>query len=251
MRNERRGFLIQGLGAAAALFGGAKAVQAACGVTASQTSGPFIPNDFPFREPREGAPYIPVQDANADLTWVQGRLDPSGRPILATGQVLYLRGLIQDQDCRPVPGANVYLWQADDKGHYNHQEDPNVSSAAQLDANFQYRGFVQADAQGRFMFKTIKPKYYPLDPNSGQLRTAHFHVAVLHPQHRQLTTQTYFEGDQLEDIARIRQLNRNDIILSPRGTILPELRDLIVEYRRVAGFYDGLVGDLTLSLQKR
>jgi protocatechuate 3,4-dioxygenase, beta subunit len=251
MKKERRNFLIQGLGAAAALVSGAKAVQAACGTTAAQTAGPFIPNDFPFREPREGAPYIAVRDANADLTWVQGRVDPSGRPLIASGQILYLRGRVQDPDCRPVAGANVYLWQADDNGHYNHREDPNVRSAAELDPNFQYRGFVQTDAWGRFMFKTIKPKYYPLDPVSGQLRTAHFHVSVLHPQHQQLTTQTYFEGDLLQDIARIRQLNSNDIILSPRGTILPELRELIVEYRRLNGFNDGLVGDLALTVQRR
>ena len=245
MANSRRDFFKKSLGAAAVLVS-AKAVEAAvCQVTARQTSGPFIPNDFPFREPNEGAPYFPVADNNADLTQIDGHAKG------ASGQVIYVHGQVVDQRCEPVANATVYLWQADEHGHYNHAEDPNVKSTADLDPDFQYRGVVSTDAQGRFGFKTIKPKYYPLDDSGQLVRTAHLHVAVLHPQTERLVTQTYFEGDVLEDIERIRQLNANDIILSPRGEILPELRPLIIEFRREAGVLDGVVGHVTLTVRRR
>jgi protocatechuate 3,4-dioxygenase beta subunit len=248
--NHRRQFLMKSLGATAAVFAGAKIAEAACVVSAAQTSGPFIPDDFPFRATNEGRPYIQTDDSNADLTWINGNVGPDGKRILAQGQILYVRGLVQDQNCQAVSDANVYLWQADENGHYNHEEDPNVKSIEDLDQNFQYRGFVKTDAQGHFQFKTIKPKYYPLDESGTQLRTAHFHVAVLHPKCRPLTTQTYFEGDALEDIQRIRQLNQNDIILSPTGKIRPELKNLIVEYKVDPRVTDGLVGNLILSVQR-
>ncbi len=250
-KNTRRGLLKKSFGAAA-LFASAKVAHAAaCTITPRQTSGPFIPNDFPFREPNEGAPYLNVADSNADLTTISGNVDSNGRPILAQGQILYVFGQVVDQSCTPVAGATVYLWQADINGHYNHQEDPNVHSADELDENFQYRASMTTDAQGRFQFKTIKPKYYPLDESGSVMRTAHLHFAVLHPKIQRLVTQTYFEGDALEDIARIRELNAQDIILAPQGKILPELKPLIIEFKPNFAFNDGPVGEVTFTVIRK
>ena len=244
--SSRRKFFKQGLGAVAAAVAGAKVAEAAvCQLTARQTSGPFIPNDFPFRDANEGTPYLVTSDSNADLTVVDGQ------SIRAQGQVLYLNGQVVDQNCNPVAGASVYLWQADIHGHYNHSEDPNVHSLNDLDPGFQYRGAISTDAQGRFAFKTIKPKYYPLDESGALMRTAHLHIAVLHPNCRQLITQTYFEGDILEDIARIRELNAKDIVLAPRGEILPQFRSLIIEYKMNPSIaLDAPVGEVRLSVQR-
>lgn len=245
--STRRQFFKKSLGVTAtALASGPIAKAAMCQLTAAQTPGPFIPDDFPFREPNEGRPYLSTSDSDTDLTQV-GKV--TGQ--LPKGQIIYVRGQVVDQHCRPVANANVYLWQADDKGHYNHHEDPNVSSVDDLDPNFQYRGVAVTNSEGRFRFKTIKPKYYPLDPSGDMMRTAHLHVSVLHPNCQPLTTQTYFEGDVLEDIQTIRALNSNDIILSPRGSIRPELEDLIIHFANDPAFTDGPVGDVTLSVMRR
>src|SRR5262249_28916990 len=110
---NRRAFFKRTLGAAAVLAS-AKTLAAAavCETTPSQTSGPFVPDDFPFAKKGDEPPYIQVADHNADLT-LRDDSKVDGRP---KGQIIYLRGQVVDQDCKPVSGAHVYLWQADDNG---------------------------------------------------------------------------------------------------------------------------------------
>jgi protocatechuate 3,4-dioxygenase, beta subunit len=258
MTTGRRQFLHATILGGAALVVGHKALAELCSISPSQTTGPFVPDDFPFRDPSGGHPYIIAKERDADLTRVEGKTDP------AQGQMLYLRGQIVDQDCRPVPFAQVYLWQADEHGHYNNSHDPNINTdsnpARLLDANFQYRGIVVTDGDGRFQFKTIKPKYYPLDPAQPDFkRTAHLHIGVMKNGYRELFTQAYFEGDLLEDIAEIRRLNKIDILLGewkgngdsrvPTGRINPIFLPLIANYREERG-YDALVGDVRLTIQR-
>ncbi|MFL6695504.1 MAG: intradiol ring-cleavage dioxygenase, partial [Ramlibacter sp.] len=74
-------------------------------------------------------------------------------------------------------------WQCDAQGHYHHPGDGNRAAAA-----FQGFGRVQADAQGRWRFRTIRPVAY-----TG--RTPHIHVKVRAGRREVLTTQLYVEGD--------------------------------------------------------
>ncbi len=229
-----------------------------CALSPSQTTGPFIPDDFPFRSSNEGHPYILANDSDADLTLI------TGQSKAAFGQVLYLEGQVMDDNCIPVPNAQVYLWQADDNGHYNHSEDPNINFLSQpsmnLDPYFQYRGVVRTDSFGRFSFRTIKPKYYPLDPQDLNFkRTAHFHLAVMKSGFQNLFTQSYFEGEALDEIDEIRRLNKIDILLGewvgtganrmPKGNINSQFLPLIVRYDLRSG-YDAPVGDLKLYIKK-
>lgn len=216
-----------------------------CTTTVKQTSGPFIPDDFPFRAVNEGAPYFRTSDSDADLT----RLSDGSDSSLPKGQIIVLQGKVKNSLCEPVSNANVYLWQADDEGHYNHTEDTNVSNPlVQLDPHFQYRGHVITDSEGKFSFRTIKPKYYPLDPSEPNLmRTAHLHLAVTHPKYKTLITQSYFEGDVLEDIEMIRRLNKKDIILAPNGVIRPELKSLIVNFKEISNIKEP-VGYVELTI---
>lgn len=224
-----------------------------CIVSPGQTRGPFVPDDFPFPVNVQGHPYVIAADRDADLTRIGG--GPS-----ALGQTVILRGQIVDENCRPIPNTTVYLWQADTQGHYNNTEDPNVNTLPNplsgLDPNFQYRGVVSTDSQGRFQFKTIKPQYYALDPAQPDFkRTAHLHIAAVAKGYQTLITQSYFEGDLLEDIAEIRRLNQIDILLGewknrqPTGRINPLFLPLIVDYSDIKGA-DALVGDLRLSMVK-
>jgi protocatechuate 3,4-dioxygenase beta subunit len=91
------------------------------------------------------------------------------------GTRLIVTGSVLSTDCRPIPGALVDVWQADDRGEYDN-------------AGFRLRGHLFADEQGRYRLETIVPGAY-----SG--RTRHIHVRVQAPNQPVLTTQLYFPGE--------------------------------------------------------
>jgi protocatechuate 3,4-dioxygenase beta subunit len=93
----------------------------------------------------------------------------------AGGRPFELSGFVLTRSCRPLSGAVVDLWHADDKGEYD-----NVG--------FRYRGHVITGSDGAFRFRTIMPALY-----SG--RTRHYHVKVQAPGSRLLTTQLYFPNE--------------------------------------------------------
>ena len=91
------------------------------------------------------------------------------------GRLFELSGLVLARSCRPVHGAVVDLWHADEKGEYD-----NVG--------FRYRGHVITGSEGAFSFRTIMPALY-------LGRTRHYHVKVQAPGSRLLTTQLYFPNE--------------------------------------------------------
>ena len=113
---SRRNLISKALIISGSLITGAKAFSKVCGLTPEQTEGPFYP--------------IQNQaDKNNDLTILKGNLTR------ATGKVVILSGIVQDDFCRPIEGAMVEIWQACHTGKYNHSSDPNP---AKLDPHFQY-----------------------------------------------------------------------------------------------------------------
>ena len=181
-KSDRRKFLrgsLLALGVAAT-----KPVAAACGIgaTEQQPEGPFYPEGLPA-------------DRDNDLTQVQGKEDK------ALGKEMFLVGQVLDNDCRPVAGALVEIWQACASGKYNHSGDPNP---AELDPNFQYYGKAVTDDVGAYSFKTIKPGAYPASRD--WVRPPHIHMKVLKRGFHELTTQMYFaEESQLNSEDRILQ----------------------------------------------
>ena len=93
----------------------------------------------------------------------------------AGGRPFDLSGFVLTRRCRPLGGAVVDLWHADDKGEYDN-------------TGFRYRGHVTTGPDGAFRFRTIMPAVY-----SG--RTRHYHVKVQAPGSRLLTTQLYFPDE--------------------------------------------------------
>jgi protocatechuate 3,4-dioxygenase beta subunit len=102
-------------------------------------------------------------------------LDSKGQPLLVTGTVM-------DREGRPVPGALLDVWQANEDGFYDVQQ-----KGVQPDMNL--RGVFTTDDEGRFWFRSAKPRYYPI-PNDGPVgqllealgrhpyRPAHIHFIV-------------------------------------------------------------------------
>lgn len=92
------------------------------------------------------------------------------------GQPIELVGFVLERACKPLPGALLEFWQADDKGRYDND-------------GFRLRGHQFADAEGRYRLRSIVPGLYPG-------RTRHIHVKVQPRGGRILTTQLYFPGEQ-------------------------------------------------------
>jgi len=134
----------------------------------AQTKLPLTPacrdDDEPTLEQTEGPYFTPSSPERTTLR----EADMAGTPIMLTGLVL-------TRSCRPVAGALVELWHADDAGEYD-----NVG--------YRLRGHQFTGADGSYAFETIVPGLYPG-------RTRHFHLKFQAPDQPVLTTQFYFPGE--------------------------------------------------------
>jgi len=91
------------------------------------------------------------------------------------GTRIEIAGRVFGHDCRPLAGALLDFWHADDDGEYDNE-------------GFRCRGHQYTDSEGRYRLSTIVPGLYPG-------RTRHFHVKVQPRGGRVLTTQLYFPGE--------------------------------------------------------
>jgi protocatechuate 3,4-dioxygenase beta subunit len=147
---------------AGALLPLSKAIAQTCGtITAAQTEGPFFKTNTPQRTSFTHAPNL-----------------------IVTGQVL-------SRGCKPLKGALLDFWHADEHGEYDNR-------------GYRYRGHQFTDAEGRYRLETIVPADYP-----GRAR--HIHVKVQPPGGPILTTQLYFPnqpGNAHDDLFRTELVMR-------------------------------------------
>ena len=125
------------------------------------------------------------------------------------GQPIELSGFILTRSCRPVAGAFIDLWQADDQGEYDN-------------AGFRLRGHQFADGKGHFVFRTIVPGLYP-----GRTRQFHLRVQAA-AESPILTTQLYFpdEPRNQED-----ELFRPDLTLQMSSDMQHARFDIVLAMR--------------------
>jgi protocatechuate 3,4-dioxygenase, beta subunit len=115
-----------------------------------------------------------------------------GPPI---GERIVVHGTVQDQLGRPVRNALVEVWQANASGRYRHKKDHYVGA---LDPNFGGCGRMLTDANGYYVYRTIRPGPYPWRNRVNDWRPAHIHYAISgNGWVQRLITQMYFEGDPL------------------------------------------------------
>ncbi len=115
-------------------------------------------------------------------------LDGKGEPLFVSGSVRDARG-------NPIAGATLDVWQANADGFYDVQQ-----KGVQPDNNL--RGVFTSDAEGKFHFQSVYPRYYPI-PDDGTVgamlkaldrepnRPAHIHFIVSAPGFRPVTTHIF------------------------------------------------------------
>ena len=139
----------------------------------------------------EGPFYVPGAPTFAAEATLPTREDEQGTPLLFQGQVTAVDG-------EALPGATIEIWHADSDGYYS-QFAPGIPE-------WNLRGTVTADDEGRFWIHTLRPAPYqiPTDGACGALiraagwhpwRPAHLHLKVAAPGYQLVTTQLYFPGD--------------------------------------------------------
>ena len=197
MTINRRNLIRNGLISTAALLTlplNAKAA-ANClqGKTPPQVEGPFYP-------------VVDQIDTDSDLVQLTGGAAP------AKGIIVIVEGIVTDQNCLPVQGALVEIWQACESGKYNHPSDPNT---APIDPNFQYWGKSVTDNQGRYRFRTIIPGAYPA--NMDWIRPPHIHFKISRLGYIELITQMYFSGNVLNEkdliLKRLKKADQEKVIV--------------------------------------
>jgi hydroxyquinol 1,2-dioxygenase len=120
----------------------------------------------------------------------------------AQGEPCFVRGTVSSLDGRPVSGAELQVWQADEAGYYDVQYGDNEPHRA--------RATLNADAAGGFHFKTIRAVAYPI-PHDGPVgkmlealgrhpwRPAHLHFMITSPGYERLITHVFRNGDRYLD----------------------------------------------------
>ena len=115
----------------------------------------------------------------------------------ASGEPCWVEGRVVDVAGRPLPGARIEVWEADDHGYYDVQYADGRTAA---------RGHLFADDEGRYRFWALTPTPYPIpaDGPVGDLlaaarrsptRAPHLHFMVSHPGMRTLVTHLFVAGD--------------------------------------------------------
>jgi len=177
-----------------------------------------------------------VRDLDNDLT-----RQHDGEPL---GQRIVVRGVVMDEDGRPLPGTLIEIWQANAAGRYIHAVDQHP---APLDHNFTGAGRCVTDPKGRYSFTTIKPGAYPWRNHPNAWRPNHIHFSLFGPSFlTRLVTQMYFPGDPLipldpiacsvDEKARERLIAKFDIATTVPEWALGFRFDLILRGRSATPF---------------
>ncbi len=150
----------------------------------------------------------------------------------ASGEPLYVSGRVLDTTGQPIADAVLNVWQSDDRGLYDVQDNFDPSQ-------MWGRGRIRCDAEGRYAFWSVMPTAYPapMDAALGELisattrrwwRPAHLHFAIQTETADPLVTHIFARGsDHIgEDVAfgvrpaLIADFAANEAGLAPDGAVM-------------------------------
>ncbi len=111
------------------------------------------------------------------------------------GQPMVVQGRVTGLDGEPVAGATLEVWQTNDDGFYDVQQQG-------IQPEHNLRGVFTSDADGSYWFKSVKPRHYPI-PDDGPVgkllaslgrhpnRAAHLHFIVTAPGYAPVITHIF------------------------------------------------------------
>ncbi|WP_139983081.1 dioxygenase [Nocardioides litoris] len=149
----------------------------------------------------------------------------------APGQPCWVEGTVRDTGGRPVPGARIEVWEADEDGFYDVQHGDGRTAG---------RGWLAAGPEGEFRFWAVTPTPYPI-PHDGPvgrmlaatgrspMRASHLHFMVTAPGLRTLVTHIFVRGDELLDrdsVFGVKESLVKDFVAHSADETPPDGRDL-------------------------
>lgn len=158
-------------------------------------------------------------------------LDAKGEPMLVRGRILDIAGL-------PIAHAKIDVWQANDEGFYDVQQKG-------IQPDFNLRGVFRTGADGRYWFKGVKPRFYPI-PDDGPVgkllaalgrhpyRPAHLHYILEAEGFQPLVTHIFDPDDAYID---------SDAVFGVKKSLLAKF-DLVTDPARIAA--EGMPGPFHL-----
>ncbi|MEV4094167.1 intradiol ring-cleavage dioxygenase [Streptosporangium saharense] len=156
----------------------------------------------------------------------------------AAGEPCWVEGTVADTAGRPVPGARIEVWEADEDGRYDVQYDDGRTAA---------RAHLLSDDDGHYAFWGVTPTPYPI-PHDGPvgallaavgrspMRAAHLHFMVTAPGCRRLVTHIFVRGDDFltrDSVFGVKESLVKDFERRPYGTATPDGRHVEGTWSRV------------------
>jgi hydroxyquinol 1,2-dioxygenase len=120
-----------------------------------------------------------------------------GTPMFVTGRVVNEQG-------GPVAGAHVDTWHSDGEGFYDVQQTEKLHNQLAM------RALLTTDDDGRFWYRSITPRYYPVPTdgpcgeilraaNRSPMRPQHVHFWIHADGYQPLITQVFLKDDPYID----------------------------------------------------
>src|SRR6201994_469292 len=113
---------------------------------------------------------------------------------------MFVTGRVVNEQGQPVKGARVDTWHSDGEGFYD------VQQTEKLHDEFAMRALLTTDDDGRFWYRSITPRYYPVPTdgpcgeimraaNRSMMRPQHVHFWFHADGYHSLITQLFYRDD--------------------------------------------------------
>jgi hydroxyquinol 1,2-dioxygenase len=117
-----------------------------------------------------------------------------------TGTPMFVTGRVVDEHGKPVAGAHVDTWHSDGEGFYDVQQTEKLHNELAM------RALLITDEDGRFWYRSITPRYYPVPTdgpcgeilraaNRSPMRPQHVHFWFKAEGYQPLITQLFWRDD--------------------------------------------------------
>jgi protocatechuate 3,4-dioxygenase beta subunit len=145
----------------------------------------------------------------------------------AAGRPCWVSGTVTGADGRPLAGARLEIWEADEDGFYDVQYDDGRRTG---------RGHLFSDDDGTYRFWAVTPTPYPIPADGpvgelltaagrGPMRAPHLHFMVTAAGYRRLVTHIFVRGGEFQDsdaVFGVKESLLVDFAEHPAGTTAPD-----------------------------